>query len=380
MQPWLSQLGQLAGRLRGAGARIGRLTGGHSRALARHRQFRRATWTWWLLCMNSAGRAEQRSVFRRRGANRHDGWHCAFPPSLLSSSEANGLLTVPVGMIVLDLGDCCPMDCAMSWKSWLFPSRPSTSSIGSPQVLIEQYIRAAQRDASALMGPVGALAVPIVAGSWRCTQAVTPYLKPNQERFTKEPLIQQSYVLNEFLYFFIHIMKRHANDQLSAENSKKLQAMILPLVVRSAAVDAFFAHWPQEYRSGIERDFYKILDDVEEEYTTRTEQLVARGDIYVGPIPPQFANLRVELALSSRLALSVLDLAGYEVEEGRPAHERDFPFASMVAGEAMKVLSAGDLRNYRELVARASGAITVYESSTQTPLTEFMREFWAQQA
>lgn len=268
----------------------------------------------------------------------------------------------------------------MSWKSWLFPSRPSTSSIGSPQVLIEQYIRAAQRDASALMGPVGALAVPIVAGSWRCTQAVTPYLKPNQERFTKEPLIQQSYVLNEFLYFFIHIMKRHANDQLSAENSKKLQAMILPLVVRSAAVDAFFAHWPQEYRSGIERDFYKILDDVEEEYTTRTEQLVARGDIYVGPIPPQFANLRVELALSSRLALSVLDLAGYEVEEGRPAHERDFPFASMVAGEAMKVLSAGDLRNYRELVARASGAITVYESSTQTPLTEFMREFWAQQA
>jgi hypothetical protein len=143
-------------------------------------------------------------------------------------------------------------------------------------------------------------------------------------------------------------------------------------------VDTFFAHWPQKYRTGIERDFYKILDDVEKEYTTRTEQLVARGDTYAGPIPPQFANLRVELALSSRLALSVLDLAGYEVEEGRPVHERDFPLASMVAGEAIKVLSAGNLRNFRELVSRASGAITVYESSTQRPLTESMAEFWAQ--
>jgi hypothetical protein len=228
------------------------------------------------------------------------------------------------------------------------------------------------------MEPIGALALPIVAGSWQCTQAVTPYLKPHQERFTKEPLIQQAYILNEFLYFFIHIMKRHANDQLSAEDSKKLQAIVLPLVVRSAAVDAFFGHWPQEYRSGIERDFYKVLDDVEKEYATRTEQLVARGDTYAGPIPTQFANLRVELALASRLVLTVLDLAGYEVEEGRPAHDRDFPFASMVAGEAMKVLSAGDLRNFRELVARASTAITVYESSTQKPLAEITREFWAQ--
>ena len=266
----------------------------------------------------------------------------------------------------------------MSWKSWLFPSRAGTSSIGSPQVLVEQYIRAGQRDASALMEAIGALALPIVAGSWQCTQAVKPYLRPNQERFTKEPLIQQSYILNEFLYFFIHLMKRHANDQLSGEDSKKLQAIALPLVIRSAAVDTFFAHWPQEYRSGIERDFYKILDDVEKEYATRTEQLVARGDSYAGPIPPQFANLRVELALSSRLALSVLDLAGYEVEEGRPVHERDFPIASMVAGEAIKVLSAGNLRNFRELVARACEAITVYESSTQRPLTESMDEFWAQ--
>ena len=259
----------------------------------------------------------------------------------------------------------------MSWKSWLLPNRASTSSISSPQVLGEQHIRAAKQDASALMEAIGALALPIIAGSWQCTQAVTPYLRPNQERFTREPLTQQSCILNEFLYFFIHLMKRHANDQLSGENSKKLQAIVLPLVIRSAAVDSFFGHWPQEYRSGIERDFYKVLDDVEKKYTTRTVQLVARGDTYAGPIPPQFANLRVELALSSRLALSVLDLAGYEVEEGRPVHERDFSFASMVGGEAMKVLSVGDLRNFRELVANASREITVYESSTQRPLIEF---------
>jgi hypothetical protein len=266
----------------------------------------------------------------------------------------------------------------MGWKSWLFPSRASMSSIGSPQAPLERYIRAVYRDASALMEAIGALALPIVSGSWQCTQAVTPYVRANRERFTKQPLIQQSYVLNEFLYFFIHLMKRHANDQLSSENSKKLQAIVLPLVIRSAAVDTFFAHWPQEYRSGIERDFYKILDDVEKEYATLTEQLVAKGDTYAGPIPPQLANLRVELALSSRLALSVLDLAGYEIEDGRPVHDRDFPFASMVAGEAIKVLSAGNLRNFRELISRASMAITVHESSTQRPLTESMAAFWAQ--
>src|SRR5271166_1157058 len=128
----------------------------------------------------------------------------------------------------------------MSWKSWLFPSRASTSSIGSPQMLVEQYIRAATQDALALMEAIGAVALPIVAGSWQCTQAVTPYLRPNQERFTKEPLIQQSYILNEFLYFFIYLMKRHANEQLSSEDSAKLLAIVLPLVIRSAAVDSFF--------------------------------------------------------------------------------------------------------------------------------------------
>lgn len=262
------------------------------------------------------------------------------------------------------------------------PAEPSAlpPSTSSPQVLVDQYIRAAHRDASAVMEAIGAVALPIVAGSWQCTQAVTPYLKPNHERFTKEPLVQQSYILNEFLYFFIHIMKRHANDQLSDEESQKLQAIVLPLVIRSGAVDTFFAHWPQEYRSGIECDFYKVLDDVENDYTTRTEQLVARGDTYAGSIPPQFAHLRVELALCSRLALSILDLAGYEVEEGRPVHEIDFPFATMVAGEATKVLSVGDLRNFRELVARAGEAITVYESSRKTPLTESVQEFWARSA
>jgi hypothetical protein len=115
---------------------------------------------------------------------------------------------------------------AMSLKSWLFPSRASTSSMGSPQMLVEQYLRAGQQDASALMETIRALAIPIVAGSWQCTQAIIPYLRPNQERFTKEPLIQQSYILNEFLYFFIHLMKRHANEQLSGKDSKKLHAIV----------------------------------------------------------------------------------------------------------------------------------------------------------
>jgi hypothetical protein len=256
---------------------------------------------------------------------------------------------------------------AMSWRSWLFPHSPAAKA--------EKHLREARRGAEAFVQPIGALGLAIVSASWQCAQAVKPYLRPTQEIVEKEPLLQQAYVLNEFLYFFIHLMKRHAHSQLSFEQSETLQKIILPLIVRSAAVDAFFGHWPEDLRSGIETDFYKILTEVDTEYTARTDELLAKSNSY--PVPLPFAGLRTELALSSRLVLTVVELAGYEIENGRP-ETTAMPLASLVGSQVISILSSGGLRNFCDLVEKASAAIDSHQSTGESTLPEVLSEFWAQ--
>jgi hypothetical protein len=255
----------------------------------------------------------------------------------------------------------------MSWRSWLFPN--------SPEALAQKQFREAQQRSETLMQPIGALGLAIVSASWQCAQAVKPYLQPNQDLFKKEPLFQQSYVLNEFLYFFIHLMKRHVRTLLSPEQSEKLQETVLPLIVRSAAVDAFFGHWPEDLRSGIENDFCKIMNEMDHEYTERTDDLLARSSGY--PVPPALAELRTELALSSRLVLTVIELAGYKIDDGRP-DSSIMPLASLVGSQVIKILSSGCLRDFRALVERAGSAVDVYESTTRAILSDRLKEFWAQ--
>jgi hypothetical protein len=109
--------------------------------------------------------------------------------------------------------------------------------------------------------------------------------------------------------------------------------------------------------------------------TPRTDELLAKSDSY--PVPPPFAGLRTELALSSRLVLTVVGLAGYEIDNGRP-ETTAMPLASLVGSQVIGILSSGGLHDFRDLVEKASAAIDRRQSTGESTLPEVLSEFWAQ--
>jgi hypothetical protein len=236
----------------------------------------------------------------------------------------------------------------MSWRSWLFPHSPGAQA--------EKTIREAQCHTNAVMQPINDLVVAIVSTSWQCTQEVKPHLRVNPE-FTKAPRTPQEqdiYIFYEFLYFFMHLMNREAHRRLSNEKLEKLQQTTAPLILPSV-VGAFFGHWPDKYKDGIERGLYEKLNDAEGEYASCK----------------MFFNDKFEIdekALISRLAMNVLNLAGYETGNAR-ADVETITLAKLIETGAMaKLVEAcetpantlisnfGCLRNFGELVEQASGS------------------------
>jgi hypothetical protein len=248
----------------------------------------------------------------------------------------------------------------MSWRSWLLPHSPAAQA--------EKAIREAERRTDAVMRPITSLVVGIVSASWQCTQEVKPHLRINSE-FTKAPHTPQEqdiYVFYEFLYFFMHLMNREAHRRLPIAKLEKLQQVIAPLILPSA-VDSFFGHWPKKFKDGIERDLYKKLNDAEGEYASCKKFLPDTQAWLPGYIPHID-----ESALFSRVAMNVLNLAGYE---SKTADAETLVLAKVIETVAMaKMVEApekpdrtvisnfGCLKNFGELVERASAAIDVYES------------------
>ena len=242
----------------------------------------------------------------------------------------------------------------MSWLSWLLPDSPAARA--------RKDIHKARRSTDAVMRPITSLVVGVVSASWQCTQEVKPHLRINSE-FTKAPHTPQEqdiYIFYEFLYFFMHLMNREAHRRLPISKLEKLQQVVAPLILPSA-VDSFFGHWPQKFKDGIERDLYTKLNDAEEEYSNCKK----------------FFNDEFQIdanALISRLAMNVLSLAGYEIGSGQ-ADGETMTLAKLIETGAMAKLvenretpvstlisNFGCLKNFGELVERASAAIDVYES------------------
>jgi len=146
----------------------------------------------------------------------------------------------------------------MSWRSWLFPT--------SPEAQAEKLLRETARAVKELHQPIDDLTLAIVSAGWKCSQSVKPHLRPVKE-FAEHPEVQEVYVFYEFLYFYLHLVNRQAHSRLGPDRVAKLQGAVGPLIV-PAAVDTFFAHWPEKFKSGIERNFYEKLNDAEMEYAS----------------------------------------------------------------------------------------------------------------
>jgi DNA-binding response OmpR family regulator len=234
---------------------------------------------------------------------------------------------------------------------------PSPEEIAARKIIREVLEKGR---AEAVIQPIAELVLAIVSLSWECTEALIPHLRSNRQMFKLRDE-QIMYVFCEFLYFFMHIMNRHARSRLSLQRIKMLQELVEPRVVRPAVVEAFVGDWSVELKNGVERDLYQKLRETDVEYLSRTDELLARSGDY--PVPAIYSNLRIELALSTVLARTVIGLAGYDIDTSSPSAEVT-RLGALIGSQVMGALSTGSLKAFGELVEKANAAI---ESSPTLP-------------
>jgi hypothetical protein len=225
----------------------------------------------------------------------------------------------------------------MSWRSWLFPNSPGARA----EKLLHETAGAVEK----LHRPIGDLALAIVSAGWKCSQSVKPHLRPVNE-FAEHPEVQEVYVFYEFLYFFLHLMNRQAHSRLGPDRVAKLQGAVEPLIV-PAAVDTFFAHWPEKFKSGIERNFFEKLNDAEMEYASCKLLFPEKRPID-------------DTAMCSRLAMNVSNLAGYDAGVERLS-DASLEFVNLVGALVMDNLSSGPLKGLGEMVEKAGAATEALE-------------------
>jgi hypothetical protein len=110
--------------------------------------------------------------------------------------------------------------------------------------------------------PIFALATAIASAAMKGGQALKSKINADSEDKINEQFI---YVCYEFLYFFLHLTDRMAYQKLGAERRSKLMDALEPLIV-SPAVDAFFDHWPEEYKVRMRSEFRQKFNDAQRGY------------------------------------------------------------------------------------------------------------------
>ena len=191
-----------------------------------------------------------------------------------------------------------------------------------------------------LRRPIGDLALAIGSAAWKCNQSVKPYLRPGN-KFAQHPEVQEVYVFYEFLYFFLHLMNRQARIELGPDRVAKLENEVWPLIIPSA-VDAFFGHWPEKFKSRIESEFYDKLNNAKMEYASCKGLFPEKG--LVGKTDP-----------FSRLAINILHLASYELEESDCPASRELIIR--VRGLVAENLDSAPLKDFGTLIEKAGAAI-----------------------
>src|SRR5690349_10591079 len=97
--------------------------------------------------------------------------------------------------------------------------------------------------------PIVALAEAIVAAAGRCAHPLKALTTAADE---KERQHRDVLVLNEFLYFFLHLTNRHGYAY-GESTGRPLQDALAPIVI-PAFIQACFGHWPARQREGIQAE------------------------------------------------------------------------------------------------------------------------------
>jgi hypothetical protein len=256
----------------------------------------------------------------------------------------------------------------MNWRPWRFRKSPEEQAA-------REIFATAEARSRVVMQPISALANGIVAASWQSCQAIKPYMRKVEAEFIKRPVMQEIYIFREFMYFFVYLMTRQARAQMPQKKADEFKKTILECIVRPAAVDAFFDHWPEDLKSRIERDTYQKLAETEAEYDEFMNAMRAEAKNRW-----EDTELRAELDLRFRLAMNILPLAGYEAEVNNRVGTEPPPVLMAVGHQVGDTLSSGSLKNLGELVKQASAAIDFHERTYGNSLRQMFRDYreWAE--
>lgn len=151
--------------------------------------------------------------------------------------------------------------------------------------------------------PLGKVALAIGQAASNCRDAVKNLLLASTE---KERMHQEVHVFFEFIYFYMHLTMRSAFVQLSEPQLQKLQGHI-GQVISAAAVDSYFAHWPDDLKQKMVSEFYDKLNEAELEYSECTK---------TAPIEQGEPALHQKLqALFMKLGSNVSILSGHSEDD-----------------------------------------------------------------
>jgi hypothetical protein len=219
----------------------------------------------------------------------------------------------------------------MIWRSCLLPKSDGSRA--------DKIVRNTDRAVEEIRRPIVTLGLSVVVCADKCRNAVRPYLRPNPGLERGNPELQEIYVCQEFLYFFVHLVNRHADDVFGPDKGTRLCEEIAPVIV-DTTIDTWFANWPEKPRSDIERGFY--------------QKLRGAGNDYAG-CKTFFSKTSPidDTALCSRLARNILTLAGYDSGADSLSSERQ-AFANLVQVSVGWLL---DENSFDCLVETAAAAI-----------------------
>ena len=178
---------------------------------------------------------------------------------------------------------------------------PGIESFGRSEREIKRQPAEIEKQVQAETRPLGDIGLAIMQAATSCRDAAKPLIQAPSE---KDRIQREIYIFYEFIYFFMHITKRQAFAVLSAPRMEKLQGYLDPLI-SSTAIDSYFAHWPEDLKQKITRDFYEKLNESEVEYSDCAKSVMTAMRLGLRPV----ANNPVDQALITILASNVANLA-----------------------------------------------------------------------
>ena len=121
--------------------------------------------------------------------------------------------------------------------------------------------------------PIAELVKAILDASEYCALKVQPFLNFSEASLNRSRYICATF---EFVYFFLHIMNRHALQKLGHSRMNSLQELVGPLVATSI-IETFYEDRPERDKDEVRTVFYDNLNRAELGYSN-CKELVSSVD------------------------------------------------------------------------------------------------------